>query len=81
MSNGNEHTYKIGLTALPSAEGKRFTRKKWNIYKVFRKNIHYYHLSPYDRKDVLIESDINPYRGIELVNSYNEKGKNGKIKN
>jgi len=70
----------VGITDLPSASGKRFTRKKWNIYKMFRKNIYYYHLQPFVDADILIEENINPDRGSEIVRMYNKKAEDDKIK-
>lgn len=61
-----------GLTNLPSALGKGNTVKKiWNIYRQFRTNIHYYHMAPYKHIDILVRTDINPNRGIEIVNMCN----------
>ncbi len=72
MKNTNEK--QEGLTELPSARGKKFSRRKvWNIYKEAKTGKHYYQMQPYKRADILIEPGINPDRGAEIVNSYNEE--------
>lgn len=69
MKNTNEK--QTGITDLPSASGKRFKRKVWNIYKDIKTGEHYYQLQPYKGIDILIEPGINPDRGSEIVNAYN----------
>jgi len=61
---------------LASAKGKtKRHRRVWNIYRQFRAGIHYYHQAPLNRRDVVVERDINPDRGIDIVNAYNKRVK------
>jgi len=68
-----------GLTSLPSARGKgKPDSQVWHIFREFRKLTHYYHRRPFNKKDILIKSNINPAKGIELVNEYNRKAQDAK---
>ena len=72
MSNTKEDT--SGMVGLPTAEGKKFSRrKKWNIYKSHTTGKHYYHLKPFTLDDMLVEENVNPDRGTDIVNAYNEE--------
>jgi len=71
MENTNKNTSE-GIS-LASAAGKRFKRKVWNIYKDTKTGKHYYQVQPYNENDTIIEPRINPDRGSELVNKYNEE--------
>lgn len=65
-----------GLKSLPPMryKGEVNKRIKWNVYKVFKKKEYYYHTQPLDKKDLLIEKNINAGEGMIKVQHYNKIG-------